>query len=172
MYLILYIYPMKKLYIVRHAKSSWEDPELRDHDRPLLPKGIKKTGKIAGFLKKKNIKPDLMISSTAVRAYETAKIIAKELAYPLDEILKEPSFYHSDAANIQSCLYGLDNAINSVMIFGHNPTFTTLANEFLPEPIEWLPTSAVVGVKIDTDKWEEMMFNDLETEFIVSPKML
>ena len=75
---------MKTLYLVRHAKSSWEEPGVSDADRPLIPKGLKKTQLIVDFLLKRETKIDLMISSPAVRAYETAKLVAAGLDYPLN----------------------------------------------------------------------------------------
>jgi phosphohistidine phosphatase len=163
---------VKTLYIVRHAKSSWDFPNLRDHDRPLLPKGEKRTRKIAVFLEKENIKPDLMISSTAVRAYETAVIIAKQLGYPVKNIISESKFYDSGILSIMDVLYGLDNKVNSVMIFGHNPSFTSLANKFLHNPIEWLPTSGLVSISFDAEKWEEILLVERKTNFVIFPKML
>ena len=77
---------MKTLYIVRHAKSSWDQAGLADHQRPLLEKGKKRTKRIIDYLLENNIKADLIISSHAVRALETARIIGYALNYPVDEI--------------------------------------------------------------------------------------
>lgn len=163
---------MKTLYIVRHAKSSWDYPQLKDHDRPLLPKGRKRTLKIADFLKNNDVEVDLMLSSTAVRAYETSRIIAEKINYPEENIVKEKGLYHSDPSGILDYLFGIDNKHGSVMIFGHNPTFTFLANKFLQEPVDWMPTSAVVSIVFDTDKWEDIMLSERKMNFVVFPKML
>lgn len=163
---------MKTLYIVRHAKSSWDHPNLQDHDRPLLKKGEKRTLKIAKFLKEKKIKPNLIISSTAVRAYETAVIIAEQLNYPVKDIVKESIFYHADKSILLDYLFGLDDSINSVMVFGHNPGFTNFANIFLNETIDNLPTSAVVCIKFVTQNWKKIMLVKRKTNFVIYPKML
>ena len=163
---------MKTLYIIRHGKSFWDDPSLSDHDRPLMQKGIKRTLKIASFFNQKNIKPDLMISSSAKRALNTAQIIAEVIDYPLSDILVEKSFYHTDRELLTDYLYGLENNINSVMVFGHNPTFTSFANQFLDNPIDWLPTTGTVSVSFKTDKWENIMLAKRTTDFVMYPKML
>lgn len=163
---------MKTLYIVRHAKSSWDNPEFSDHERPLMQKGVRKTAKISQYLSEMDVEPDMIISSTAVRAYETACLIAKALHYPVDKIQKEAKLYLSDSEQILNLIFGVDNKHKSLMIFGHNPTFTSFANQFLSEKIDWMPTSAVVAVKFDTDNWEDLCLSDKQLKFVVFPKML
>lgn len=163
---------MKTLYIIRHGKSSWDVAGTSDHDRILLPKGVKRTMKVAAFLKGRNIKPDQIVSSSANRAYETAAIVAGVLDYPLNKIDKQASFYDAEDSTILDHLFGIDNTIDSVMIFGHNPSFTNLANIFLGDIIEWMPTSAVVSINFDTQKWEDIMLAERETNFVITPKML
>jgi phosphohistidine phosphatase len=163
---------MKTLYIIRHGKSSWEEARQRDHDRILLPKGVKRTLKIGNFLKSRNIQADLIISSSANRAYETAAIIAGVIDYPLNKIDKQASFYNAEDSTILDHLFSIDNEINSVMIFGHNPTFTNLANIFLGDIIDWMPTTAVLSINFATHKWEDLMLADKKKNFLVTPKML
>ncbi len=163
---------MKTVYIVRHAKSSWNFPHLSDHDRPLLNKGRNRTKLIGNYLVRNKISVDLIISSSAVRALETAKIIAKSIGYPADEIQIERDIYHADAESLTDGLYGLSNNIRSVMLFGHNPTFTYFANQWLDEEIEWLPTSAVAGISFETDNWEGLSAAKFKTEFLITPGML
>ncbi len=163
---------MKTLYIIRHAKSSWDDPGLTDHDRPLMQKGINKTIKITEFLKWKIICPDLFLSSTAVRARQTAEIISKGLNYPSEKINTSNSLYHAGSESIFNELYGLSNQINSVMIFGHNPGLTYFANKFLNPTIENLPTSGVVSISFETNKWEKINEAKFHVNFVMFPKML
>lgn len=163
---------MKTLYIVRHGKSSWEEAGLEDHDRPLRKKGEKRTIKIANFLKAKKIKPDLMVTSSAIRAYQTAVIIAEHLNYPVNDILSESALYHADNSDLLHYVMGLDNKINSVMLFGHNLTVTNLANKFLSEKVEWLPTSAIVSISFQTQHWEDCSISKKSTNFVITPKML
>lgn len=163
---------MKTLYIVRHAKSSWEDSTLKDHDRPLLPVGIAKTKLVIKFLQSKDVLPDLLISSSAVRAFETARLIAAGLGYDEENIIKDPSLYHASSETIYDSLYALSNDVNSVMIFGHNPTLTYFVNEFLNPGIGNLPTSGLVAVEFITDKWEEISSSAHHIKYFVTPSSL
>lgn len=163
---------MKTLYLVRHAKSSWDTPGLADDQRTLLPKGIAKTKLVAGYLVREGVKIDLMISSHAVRAYETAKIMAACLDYPVKQILKDRKVYDGPYDRLLDLIYGTDNEVNSLMIFGHNPLITQLANLFLHPGIEDMPTSAIVCITFKTGKWEEIPASKSEMKFFIYPKML
>jgi phosphohistidine phosphatase len=163
---------MKTVYILRHAKSSWDFPHLSDHDRPLLDKGIKRTKLIGGYLAKNNITPDLIISSSAVRALETARIVAKNINYPVENIQINRMVYNANADGLTDLLYGIPDNIGSVMLVGHNPTFTSLANQWLDQPVDWLPTSALVAISFETKKWEDLSTATYKTKFVVTPRML
>lgn len=162
---------MKTLFIVRHAKSSWEY-NVPDDERPLLQKGIKRTNKIAEFLLNKNIKVDMLISSHAVRALDTAKIIAEAIGYPEEKISISPQVYHGGTDQLYDELFKLPDDIQSVMLFGHNPTFTSFANHFLDRKIEWLPTSAVVSITFKTDTWVKIPMCKWSTKFVITPREL
>lgn len=157
---------------MRHGKSSWDDFNVLDHDRVLLPVGIKKTNKIAEFLKSKNIKPDIILSSTATRAHETSKIVAAKLGYAEGNIKTSKNIYHAGSDDIFDELFALNDSIDSVMIFGHNPTFTDFVNYFKKPEIYNLPTSGVAAISFKTDKWEDIPNSKSKVEFIVTPKML
>ncbi len=163
---------MKTLLIVRHAKSSWEYPELPDHERPLLEKGKKRTRKIIEFLQSKNIVPDFVISSSAIRSRETARYIAKALGYPTSEIKLDPSLYHADSHLLFDQFMDLSDDYTTLMMVGHNPTLTNFVNHFLQPPIDWLPTSGVVCLTFDTDRWEKIRTAPVTVEFVVFPKLL
>jgi phosphohistidine phosphatase len=163
---------MKTLYVVRHAKSSWNDPTLSDHDRPLNETGIRKTKIIVEYLKQKSVAPDLFKSSSALRALSTAKIIANALNYPVEDIEIEENLYHASAETVFSELFVLPNSVNSVMIFGHNPTFTYFVNGFLNPKMDNLPTSGVVSISFETDEWEKIAMVDYKVNFVVTPKLL
>jgi phosphohistidine phosphatase len=163
---------MKTLYIVRHAKSSWDHPELPDYNRPLLETGIARTHKIISYLKAKNVNPGLIICSHAVRARETAVMIAGGLSYPTDKIKVEDRIYNGNEDDSMDLIFGVDNNINELMIVGHNPTFTNLVNTFLDEPLDWLSTSGVVCIEFDTEKWENIFQAKKRTKFVISPKQM
>jgi phosphohistidine phosphatase len=163
---------MKTLYIVRHAKSSWDFPDLADHERPILEKGKKRTKLVLDYLKENNCTVDLFISSHAVRAQQTAVIIAEGLNYPKENIQISTNIYHGSLDVIFDELFELPDDINSVMLFGHNPTFTTLANYFMPKKIDWLPTSAIVCIEFDTDKWENFISARKKVKFVITPRFI
>lgn len=163
---------MKTLYIVRHAKSSWDFPEVSDHDRPLLEKGKKRTRKIIDFLQKKKVKPDLIISSSALRARETAGYLAVGLGLDKEAILVEPSLYTADGERVFDQFIDISDKNNEVIIVGHNPALTNFVNLFLVPSIDWLPTSGVVGLEFRTDRWDMIKNADFEVKFVIFPKLL
>ncbi len=163
---------MKTLYIIRHAKSSWDFPQLSDEERPLLEKGIRRTLKSIYFLKQQNVFPDLMISSHAKRAFETTLLMAKGLDYPVEKIITEPTFYSNSAEEMIDFIFGLPDDKQHVFMVGHNPTFTNLANEFLSNKIDFLPTSAIVAISFDVNNWNEIIDSKHKLVFTVYPKKL
>jgi len=163
---------MKKLYLIRHAKSSWEEPGISDMERPLMEKGFKRTMKIIRFLNEHDVKIDLIISSPAERAFQTAILIAKGIGYPEDKIQIERKIYDGYYDRILDLIYATSIEVNSLMIFGHNPTITHLANLFLHPGVELLPTAGTVCISFDTDSWESIPSVDPINEFIIFPKML
>ncbi len=163
---------MKRLYLVRHAKSSWEEPGGSDMDRPLLEKGIKRTMKVIRFLNQRNVKIDLMISSPATRAIQTAAMIAKGIGYPEDKIQIDRKIYDGYYDRMLDLIYATYNEVNSLMILGHNPSITNLANLFLHPGIDLLPTTGTVCISFDVKRWESIPSADPVSEFIIYPKML
>jgi phosphohistidine phosphatase len=147
---------MKQLLIVRHAKSSWDNPGLEDFQRPLLERGKKKTRYILDYLLKQQIKPDLIISSHATRAHDTAKIIAHALFIPDENIIISKNLYHGDSESLFNQFYDINDEVNSLMLVGHNPTLTYFSNYFLEKKIDNLPTSGVVCIEFKTDSWAQI----------------
>jgi phosphohistidine phosphatase len=163
---------MKTLYIVRHAKSSWDHPGLEDYQRPLLEKGKKRTKYVVDYLLENETKPGLIISSHAVRAHETAKIIANAFNYPENKIVISKNLYFCDLDSCYNLFFDLADDIDSLMIVGHNPVFTYFANEFLKKPIDNLPTSGIVCIEFKTNKWEEIVNAKYKAKFVISPRSL
>jgi len=163
---------MKTIYILRHAKSSWEFPHLSDEERPLIDKGKKRTRLIIQYLQDNNIFPDIIISSHATRACETAKIVARAIGYPSDKILINKTIYHADEDNLIDQFYDISDQFSSAMLVGHNPTLTNFVNLFLDEKIEWLPTSGLVSISFQTDKWVEISASKHKVDFVVTPSQL
>ncbi len=163
---------MKTLYLVRHAKSTWEEQGIPDSERNLTTKGILKTGRIVEYLRKRGATVDLIVSSPARRALETARILADGLGYRLAEIKTERRIYDGSYDRILDIIYGTPNEVSSLMVIGHNPTLTGLTNLFLHPGIENMPTSCVVCLSFLVDKWEDIPAAEAIREFVVFPKML
>ena len=120
----------------------------------------------------KNVEPDLFISSSAERAYETAKLVAEGIGYEVGQIVKSKALYHAGVDEIYDELFSIDNNVNSVMLFGHNPTLTYFANIFINREIDNLPTSGVVSVEFKTDRWEAIANAKFKVNFVVFPRMI
>jgi phosphohistidine phosphatase len=163
---------MKTLFVMRHAKSSWGEPGLDDFDRPLLEKGKKRTKNIIDFLLKKKVTLDMILTSPAVRAIETARIMAHALNLPSESIKEEKKIYTADAAQLEDLFYDLPKSVDNLLLIGHNPTMTSFANNFLEQKIDFMPTSAIVGLEFNIDDWSEIGVHKPELKFIIFPKML
>jgi phosphohistidine phosphatase len=143
---------MKKLFIIRHAKSSWDQPELKDIDRPLNDRGEQDAPKMGEVLAER-YQFDQLISSPANRAHTTCKIIAGKMGYPEKEIKVDRAIYGAAVSGMISMINTFDNKWETVAIFGHNPTFTYLAEQLGNESIGNLPTCGVVGIEFEVDDW-------------------
>lgn len=163
---------MKTIFIARHAKSSWETVGLSDQERPLLEKGKKRTKKVIDFLHDKKVRPELILCSHAIRAYETARIFAHAFRIPDEALRIHEHIYHCDSEGLFNEFYDLNNDISSVMIVGHNPAITGFANYFLKKKIDWIPTSGVVCIRLKTKKWEELAIAESKHIFTIFPKEL
>lgn len=144
---------MKILTIIRHAKSSWKDPALRDRERPLNARGRRDAPLMGRRINAHGIRPSLIVSSPADRAWTTAKIVAAEIAYPREFLQKERDLYLAPVDRILGVIAAQDNGFNSLMLVGHNPGFTDFANFLVPGLTANLPTAGVVSVEIDRHDW-------------------
>lgn len=146
--------PEKKLFIIRHGKASWKLEDIDDFDRSLTERGINNAYQIASQIKTKLSLPISMVSSPANRALHTSIIFARTIQFPLDKLVINDSFYEFSGKNeILNLIQTTSNSINTLLIFGHNPTFTDLANVFLKEKILELPTSGCVIITFETENW-------------------
>jgi len=163
---------MKTLYLMRHAKSSWSFDELSDQERPLNDRGRDDAPRMGQALAKRSITLDLLVSSPAVRALSTAVLVARELSYPHDKIQVEPCIYQADLDTMLNVIRDLPDAASSVLLTGHNPTFTDTANYLLPTSglTHEMPTAAVVCIRFQTDHWAEAGPATAEFYFYDYPK--
>ena len=144
---------MKILTIVRHAKSSWKDTRLSDRKRHLNKRGERDAPEMGRRIHEHGIRPSLIITSPAKRAWTTAKIIAHEINYPLEFLQREDGLYLASLNEILDTIVAQDNGFNNLMIVGHNPGLTDFANFLVPGLTNNLPTAGVVSVEIDRDDW-------------------
>jgi phosphohistidine phosphatase len=146
---------MKTVYFVRHAKSSWDSPNLRDIDRQLNDSGLKTAEKMALFMSDLDVRPDVIISSPAKRAYSTAVFFAKSFGIETADIRIAEEIYEALMSDILQLINGLPQEIDTVMLFGHNPTLTNLANYFSPDFIPNVPTCGILKVEANTNNWTQ-----------------
>ena len=144
---------MKKLIIVRHAKSSWEY-DVIDHERPLTERGITDAGVVSTTLKKMSFSPDFVITSDALRAKSTADIFVANLNISSDIFKQSHELYDFSGEKLLSVIRGIDNTFSSVMVFGHNHALTYFVNTFGNKYIDNVPTSGVVIIEFDIDDWK------------------
>ncbi|WP_323758320.1 SixA phosphatase family protein [Roseivirga sp.] len=146
----------KKLYIIRHAKSSWGNAHLSDFERPLNHRGENDAPDMGQRLAMKGVKPSLIISSPANRALTTAKVISPKIGYTVTDIMEEERLYHASTGTIKTLLSRVDDEHDSIMIFGHNPGLTYLINEISDFDLDNLPTSAVCGIEFQMESWKDI----------------
>ena len=161
---------MKTLSLIRHAKSSWKDPTLRDFDRPLNKRGYRSAPFMGQLLNEKNVKFDRVYSSPARRAIDTAKYICAEIDYDLDEIETNPGLYHADVPDLLNFICELDDKLNDVALVGHNPALTDLTNLLSAEPIDNVPTSGIVLFEIDVERWGDIAKDNVTLSGFEFPK--
>lgn len=144
---------MKTIFIIRHAKSSWDDPSLRDIDRPLNKRGLRDAPFMAKLLAAKGLEIDRLISSPANRAYTTATYFAEALGVKPSEIQQVAEIYEAYPQQILDLVQQLPDDLQTVLLFGHNPTFTSFVNQFTTNYLANLPTCGVVQIDGAVESW-------------------
>jgi len=147
---------MKTVYFIRHAKSSWSDMSLRDFDRPLNKRGKRDAPFMAEKLREFGVKPNAIITSPANRAITTARHFAKTLEIVPENILQEQGIYEAYAMTVLQIIQGQSNNFETLLVFGHNPAFTMIANMFKGGAhIDNVPTCGIVKVVSEKKKWKD-----------------
>ncbi len=160
---------MRKLYLVRHAKSSWKEEGVTDMDRPLKGSGIRDAYNTSEWLRNQKELPDVILASPATRAMHTALIFAKNLTYNFDKIWIKPEIYGASTQDIKKLVSQLDDKYESAMLFGHNPTITDFVNKCIDHRIDNVPTTGVACLKFDINSWQDID-NSAELLFFDYPK--
>jgi phosphohistidine phosphatase len=138
----------KKLYLLRHAKSSWKDFSIRDFDRPLNKRGKHDAPMMAERMAERGLRPDVILSSPAKRAKATSKAVAKALGA---QIIYRDSIYESSATRLREIVKEAFETYDSVMLVGHNPSMTVFANSLSEHYIDNLPTTGIIGFAFDAE---------------------
>jgi len=161
---------MKTLLLCRHAKSSWDDPDLTDFERPLNNRG-RRDGRVMGkILRDRGIVPDLILTSPANRAMTTARMIAGALEYPLDSIVVAERIYEAHPGDLIDVAASIDDDVASAMIVGHNPGLTEVASLLCAADVGSIPTSGIVCLEFPVGSWRELRATKGTLVFFEYPK--
>ncbi|MFC2109806.1 histidine phosphatase family protein [Bacteroidota bacterium] len=147
---------MKTVYIVRHAKSSWEYQGIDDIDRPLKKRGIKDSYLVSSALRKIIEKPDVFITSSASRALSTAVIFCNNFSFPLSNLQIKKSLYSFSDGYLVKTIKALDDEFESAIIFSHDHGINDFVNKFGNESIAHVPTCGVIGIQFENNHWKSI----------------
>jgi len=161
---------MKSITLLRHAKSSWNHAGLADRDRPLNKRGERDAPVMGRRLSEQDIRPSLILSSPAERAWSTARIVAENMNYPREFLQRDDRLYGASVDTIFNVIGDQDPGFNNIMIVAHNPGLTQFANLLVPDVTPNLPTCGVVSVVIDADEWDHRTWPDAALVLFDYPK--
>jgi phosphohistidine phosphatase len=163
---------LKRLILLRHAKSSWDSPKLEDHERPLSKRGARDAPAMGKRLNERGEIPALIITSDAERALGTARIVARELGLRGDALLVERGLYLAGPARILDIVSRQDERLASLMIVAHNPGLTELANRLLPKlKLANLPTAGLLAIDFEGD-WADVARAEARLAYYDYPKRI
>lgn len=158
----------KRIYFIRHAKSSWKDHLMTDHDRPLDERGLRDAPFMAKLLKEEGYAIDRIVSSTANRARSTASFFAKELGI---ETQLEKQLYHGEPDDYIDVIHLQLEKVSTLALFGHNPGITYLANILKPNITDNIPTCGIIICTVkDNVNWNDIDWKDIRLDKILTPK--
>lgn len=161
---------MKTLYLLRHAKSSWDDPGLKDFDRPLNKRGLKAAPKVGAYMLKEKIRPDVILSSPALRAQQTTHVVCE--AAGLSALINfDERIYEASVQRLFEIVAGFADAVNTAMMVGHNPGFEDLLAALTGES-QRMPTAALACIELKTKKWSDLTGGCGKLKWLVKAKDL
>ena len=161
---------MKNLFLTRHAKSSWSNPGLADIDRPLNERGKKTAPFMGKLIVDKGEKPELLISSPANRALSTAKAFGEVMGLVENDIIVNRAIYGAGAQQLLELVQNQDDLHKSIMLFGHNPTFTSFVNMLTGSDIMNVVTCGVVRIDFEYSSWADIDFGSGRLVYYEYPK--
>ena len=162
---------MKEIYVLRHAKSSWDNSNLSDFDRPLADRGISDAKKMSNFLKDMNIKIDRVLCSNAIRAKETFDLTADGFNFEIDKATYLDKLYFGDTTTIIQDLKELDESLNNILIVGHNPTLHYLVEILTNESINRF-TTCNLAIISHNGEWVSLNSQQCSLKSLIRPKEL
>ena len=160
---------MKYLLLNRHANSLSAGFKISDHERELSDIGFEECKLMGEKIRKKEISFDLMLSSSASRAFMTCRLIASEVNYPMDKIQVSRDIYGANKDLLKSIIKQTSDNIGALAVYGHNPAFHLLAEELYNKNINQFPTCSMIYVLFKVDCWINCFEGDRETIFLISP---
>lgn len=161
---------MKTLVLIRHAKSSWDDISLADIERALNDRGKNDAKMMAERLHKKDLMPDIFVSSPAKRARKTAKYFLKEFDFDKDNVSIAAQLYEASVKDFYSVIEQIPDTWNTAFLFSHNPGITDFVNDLGCLPVDNMPTCGVFAVELETDRWNEIQMVAKSFLFFDFPK--
>jgi phosphohistidine phosphatase len=167
---------VKRVFLLRHAKSAWDDPELRDRDRPLAPRGRKAAKRVARWAKKHTVRPQLVICSSAARARQTMQLVLPSLGEP--EVWVEVTLYAADAETLLARIQALPDEVDEAMLVGHNPGLMEVLlllaapGKLRDRAAVNVPTGALAELEADAGRWVDLMPGNARLTTFVVPREL
>ena len=161
---------MKNLFLLRHAKSSWDNAALGDFDRPLSKRGISNAIQLSEYIQKHSISFDLVLSSPSERTQSTLDLVLNSFD-PIPKTSLKESIYHASPSNLSQLIKELDDEINNLLIIGHNPGLHILTETLTNESIVKFPTCAFAKIT-NFNHWKDVDAGILTLESVITPKEL
>ena len=161
---------MKRLTLVRHGKSSWKDADLADFDRPLNKRGERDAPRMGECLYRRNLRPDLILSSPAQRARQTAEALVETLKLAPEQLRFDASIYEAEPADLLKLIRSFEEEWQHVLLVGHNPGLTELGNLLADCGLDNLPTCGVLVIDSDCSSWRQVAPRGGSLALFDSPK--
>lgn len=159
---------MKTLLLLRHAKSSWKDASARDFDRPLNQRGLRSAPSVGKLIRKKKLKPDLLLSSPAERARQTAQLVLESAKLNM-ELRYDERIYEAGAARLLEIVSQIEDSTDSAVLVGHNPGLEELLEVLTGEALR-LSTAALACIELNVEKWSKVRAGTGRLEWLAKPK--
>ncbi len=160
----------KRLVLVRHAKSDSSDPGQKDFDRLLNVRGFQDAPRTGARLVELGVKPDAVFSSPAMRARMTSEFVCEQLKYDVNEVVYDEELYEASVRSLLNFINAIEDKNSTVLMFGHNPTYTYIAEALSGKEIGNIPTCGAVSLTFEVESWSEVSAGLANLEWFIFPK--